>query len=118
MVSQEQRRVIEKYLSLREDDLLLAIFDYASDEETFEFSAEGQRAAGLRIFNRLRGRLYEIVCVEWNYCRRRHDPDLQDTIALVAAVSDIIVSACGMIPSVLISVLLVKKGLNNFCGCE
>ncbi|GEM_PF-1891645 len=114
----ETRAVIKEYLSLDETSLYNLIPLYVPAYKHTFFSPEGEVEAGRKEFHAIRNKLYQLVCVDWGYCSRRNDPDLQDSIALVIAVADVISAACGAIPPFLIAALLVKKGLNVFCNCQ
>jgi hypothetical protein len=73
---------------------------------------------GRTIFNNLRDDLYGKVCVDWEFCKRRHDPDLSDTVNLGAALIDVIAALSIGFPPALISTILIKKGLTKFCDCK
>ena len=62
--------------------------------------------------------LYAAICLEWEYCRKRDRAALRDPIALAIAVGDLIVAAVGGVPPLVVSTLLVKIGLDRFCGCD
>ncbi|MBE9505398.1 MAG: hypothetical protein IMY84_01165 [Chloroflexi bacterium] len=62
--------------------------------------------------------LYAKICTEWEYCKKRDLVGLRDPITLAVAVADLIVAAVGGIPSLAVSTLLIKIGLDRFCGCD
>lgn len=63
--------------------------------------------------------LYQKICIEWNYCHKRNDPDFSDNVALATWIADLITSLLLHSPIVVttVAVILVKKGLSNFCDC-
>jgi len=63
-------------------------------------------------------KIYNAVCVEWRYCEKRRDPRLSDVTSLAGGIADIIGTLSLGIPTpATVSVLLVKLGMDRFCGC-
>jgi tetratricopeptide (TPR) repeat protein len=62
--------------------------------------------------------LENLVCIEWGYCKRRDEAQLEDKVQLCAAVADVVASGTIGIPPFSIAVLLVRLGLSAFCGCD
>ena len=118
-ISKEKRDEIEKYLS---KDLETLLSSLASPElvETigFRYIPGKELEQGIKIFKSLKKKLYQQVCVEWEYCKKRNDSEYNDTVNLVAALIDIIASLTIGIPPALIATILVKKGLSEFCSCS
>ena len=117
-ISEEKRRYIEYLLGKELDELYVLV---AQSEPAFSdrmFSPEEARTKGEAHVNSLLDPLRRKICKEWNYCNRRHDPNLADTVTLVATVSDLILSVVGGIPATMIAVVMAKKGLNTFCECD
>lgn len=98
--------------------LYQSLVDYEEDYRGVLFSPSEKTRIGQRIFGRIRPALYEKVCVEWGYCAKRQQPDLQDQLVLAATVADLVTSACGGIPPFNVAVLLVRLGLSNLCNCD
>jgi len=62
--------------------------------------------------------LYNLICVEWDYCSRRQDEELQDDIALAAWLAEILASAALKVPLPIgVAVIMVQRDLDRFCGC-
>jgi hypothetical protein len=67
----------------------------------------------------MQAELKRIVCREFNYCRRRNEPSLSEHVALGVAIADELFKAMAPspIPIFLISVYLIRRGLDDFCEC-
>jgi len=91
----------------------------AAIDEIFNLQPESllDRAQQYIVDNR--DSLYQKVCVEWDYCTKRNDPELADNLTLVAWLIDLITTILLRSPLVVatVAVILVKKGLATFCGC-
>ena len=117
-MNEEARRQAQRYLSMSEDQLFSSIPQYLPEYDGVYFSPDGKIAAGRDFFERHLPLFRECVCVKWEYCRRRNDPDLLDTVTLVTSVADIIATAAGAtVPTFVIAALLIKKSLNVLCQC-
>jgi hypothetical protein len=108
----------QRYFSLAEDHLFSLIPRYLPEYEGVNFSGDSEVNAGRNFFEDNLPALHGLVCIQWGYCNRRHDPDLQDAVTLVMSVGDVIAGYCGSIPPFVISALLVKKSLNAICQCK
>lgn len=71
---------------------------------------------GRKIFEAALGALRKAICEDWRYCEKREK--YGDIADLVAAVADIIVGAKIEIAPAAAAVLLVRTGLDKFCGCK
>ncbi len=118
-IESKTRAEIEKYLSHDMASLLctLSLIE-SSKKEGLKYLPGQELEQGRRIFRALEKRLFQKVCKEWQFCLRRHDPEIADTVNLVAAIMDVVVTLHLGFPAVLISTILVKKGLTAFCGCD
>ena len=118
-ISESQRLEIQQYLS-QDIDILYSTLDLISSaEQKGRYHMPGdEKLRGIAIFKELVPLLRQKVCVEWNYCAKRNDPDLQDTVNLVAAIADVVATFCIGFPPTLIATILIKKGLTSFCGCK
>jgi hypothetical protein len=107
--SESYRLAAQRYLARDLDDLLSELASYYPTP----------REGGREVFQRIRKRLHQKICVEWDYCTKRRSPTWQDQIDLVVAVSDTLVGLKlgAPVPVVLVAAILVKIGLNNFCNC-
>lgn len=99
------------------DRLFIELAQGAEENEGVLFSEPQAREAGKRIFERIRGRLSEEICVKWEFCRKRDDPRLADTVTLVTTIGDIVAAALIGIPPFVVATLLVKMGIGKFCKC-
>jgi hypothetical protein len=101
---------LENYLSRSEADLLaeLALYDATSKGvgDTWE---------------RVAGPLRQRLCVEWDWCHLRQDARFDDDLTLAAAVLGVLAARALVLPVpadlLLLSALVVKRGLDALCGC-
>ena len=110
-------RQIERLLELDVDDLYGLLPAYDAEQEGV-FSPEEWNKAGRAIFESLKGRIHEKICVEWDFCKKRTAQQYQDNITLVASVADVLAALSTGIPPFVIAALVVKIGLTHFCRCE
>ena len=113
-----ERAEIEKLLSLDADGLYSLLPAYSPKYEETLFCPDGQLEAGKNIFDELKRGLYEKVCVEWEYCKKKSLDQYQDPVVLVSAIGDVVSTAITGIPPFVVSALLVKIGLSRFCECR
>jgi hypothetical protein len=117
-VPERTREEIISYLG-HDLDTLYALLDLArSSEEAVLYAPGLEVERGKRQLLELVPTLRRSICQDWGYCSKRNEPDLQDNITVIAAVSDVIATAVIGFPPVLIATILVKKGLTAFCRCE
>ncbi len=61
------------------------------------------------------------LCVEWNWCQVRQDSRFEnDYDLLIAVFAKLTVSALEIpldVDYLLVAAIVVKRGLDNFCGC-
>jgi hypothetical protein len=104
------RRKLAGYLARPEADLLaeLALYDASS---------KGVGDAWARIAGPLRQR----VCEEWGWCQVRQDARFENDLDLAAAVLAALTVRVLHLPVpadlALVAAILVKRGLDAFCGC-
>jgi hypothetical protein len=109
-VTEPDRRTLQRYLDRPVDDLMaeLELYDPAS-----------RGAADL--WSKLVGPLRQRLCVEWDYCKVRENPRLDDdldlAVAVVAALSEPLLQLPIPADRLLLAAILVKRGLDVFCGC-
>jgi hypothetical protein len=117
-LTEEQRSDIDRFLSQDIDTLLstLSLLE-SSKTEGLKYLPGQELEQGKKIFDSLSTQLYQKICVDWEFCKKRNDPDLSDTVNLVATIMDILSSMTLGFPPVLIATILTKKGLTKFCGC-
>jgi len=114
--SKRHRSEIEDLLRLSEDHLLAQLGEAVQPRGVGEKLSD-LVGRGRATLDRIRGDLQRIVCVEWDFCSKRSDPSLNDDISLATAICDLISAACGILPVTTVAVLLVKRGLTEFCDC-
>lgn len=116
-LSESERAQIEHLLTEELDTLYIRLAQSAPEYADILFAPDEAKRAGEHLIDRFTPQLRQRLCVEWDYCARRHDPDLADTVALVAAVADLLVTLAHGLPVTTVAVILVKKGLNLLCAC-
>lgn len=118
-VGPNERREIERLLSLNEDQLYATIPSYLPEYRGTLFSPQRQVSIGKDEFEETRSELREFLCERWALCDKLSNPKWDDPINLVAAIADAIsAQSLNGIPPFVIGVLLFKIGLRAFCGCE
>jgi len=73
---------------------------------------------GKRWFQETKEGLYDLICRKWNFCQKRRQIEFQNNVVLVIAIADLISGLALKVSPFIIAALLVKKGLNKFCGCK
>lgn len=110
MPTDSDRRKIQTYLERPLDEL----------EGELELYAPASRGVG-DVWQKISGPLHQRLCVEWDYCTVRQDARLDDDLTLTLLVLDVLTKNALNLPfpidPVLIAVLVVKRGLDVFCGC-
>jgi len=115
-VTDAQRKKIQRYLALDEDELYSLIPPYLSEYERTLFAPLGMIGAGKAFFEKVYNDLKKAVCEEFDWPSKRSNPEFDDTVTLVAAISDVLAGCIGAVPPFIIATLLVKKGLDALCG--
>ena len=62
-----------------------------------------------------RDRLFNVICVEWDYRGRRKDERFQEKLTLAVALAEFLSSTLSIPSPVTTAVLLVQIGLDEFC---
>lgn len=105
-----ERRQLQDYLNCSEAELLAVL-------ELYDAASKGGGDTWARIAGPLRQRL----CVEWNWRQVRQDARFDDDLALAAAVLGALAARTLDLPIpadlVLLSAIVVKRGLDALCGC-
>ena len=72
------------------------------------------------IWRTLEAALRQRICEEWNWCERRQDARFDDPVNVALALVSLVApdAARWQVPAALIAVILVKRGLDAFCGCR
>ena len=109
-MTEADRRKLQANLDRPLDDLMaeLELYDPASKGPT-------------DVWNKVAGPLRQRLCVEWNYCRVRQDARLDDDLTLAAAVVAELSARALHLPieadMFLLTAIVVKRGLDQFCNC-
>jgi len=104
------RRALQAYLNRPLDDLMAEL-------ELYDPASRGPAD----VWNKVAGPLRQRLCVEWNWCKLRQDArwddDLNLALAVVAALSEPVLHLPIEADLLLIAAIVVKRGLDVFCGC-
>src|SRR4051794_20250188 len=65
-----------------------------------------------------RTQIHKVLCVEGDYCEFAKSHKNARTIDIVVCVADTLATAFGALPVYNLSVLLVRRGLDEFCDCK
>jgi hypothetical protein len=104
------RRALQAYLDRPLDDLMAEL-------ELYDPASRGPAEAWNKVAEPVRQRL----CVEWGWCNRRQDARWEDDLDLAVAVLGVLSARVLHLPIpadlALIATIVVKRGLDAFCGC-
>ena len=104
------RRALQAYLNRPLDDLMAEL-------ELYDPASRGPAEVWNKVSDPLRQRL----CVEWDWCNRRQDARWEDDLDLAVAVLSVLSARVLHLPIpadlALIATIVVKRGLDVFCGC-
>jgi hypothetical protein len=112
-----ERRRVERYMLLDEEQLFSLIPPYLHEYDGTSFSPDGQREAGRKWFEAVRGSLERRLCDEWQMCRKLGSPELNDATSLVIVIGDAIAATVTGVPPVLVGTIIARIGVRRFCGC-
>ena len=113
-----ERAQVEYYLNLDIDDLHVEIGRAVSDRDGVQY-APGTAIAKCREWIESYGpQIQQLICVEWEYCKKRSDKRLKDRVTLIVSIADLIIALGGGIPVLSIATLLFRMGLDDLCGCN
>jgi hypothetical protein len=116
-ISTKEREQLAEYLSLDENVLYSLLPPYLAEYKQTYFTFKGQIDAGKKAFAKIRDDLHVKICEEWKLCDKIDDPMLQDQVNLAIVIADTIMTIKTGIPPFIISTILVKIGLRDFCNC-
>ena len=109
-MTETDRRALQAYLDRPLDDLMEQL-------ELYDPASKGPAEAWNKVARPVRQRL----CVEWGWCQvrqdQRWDDDLALALAVVAALSEPVLRLPIPADLTLIAAIVVKRGLDAFCGC-
>ena len=104
------RCTLQAYLARPLDDLMAEL-------ELYDPASRGPA----EVWNEIAGPLRRRLCVEWGYCTVRQDARWEDDLDLAMAVFSVLASRALhlSIPAdlALVATIVVKRGLDVFCGC-
>lgn len=91
--------------------------DLMSELSLYDTTTRGPADTWQKIVGPVRQR----ICIEWNWCDMRQDARLENDYDLAAAVLLVLTTRVLHLPidvdMALIAAILVKRGLDAFCGC-
>lgn len=108
MTSFNQRQA-EEYLKRPLPDLI----------QQLEISVDVVR--GESAWDRIRASAHRTVCRDWDWCKQRENPRLNNEIDLITALFAVVATAMHLpygADVMLVTVILFKYGLNNLCDCQ
>jgi hypothetical protein len=109
-MTQSERRALQAYLDRPLDDLLAEL-------ELYDPASRGPAD----VWNKIAGPVRQRLCVEWDYCAVRQDARWENDLDLAAVVLTALATRVLHLPVAadlaLIAVIVVKRGLDVFCGC-
>ena len=111
------RAELEKLLGKDIDELLVLLAQSDPEHAETMFSSDEARDAGRRRFEQLSAPLRRRICDEWRYCEKKANGDLTDHVEIAVTVADLITTVVGGLPVALVTALVMKRGLNQLCGC-
>ena len=109
-MTEADRRKLQAYLDRPLNDLM-------SELELYDSASKGPAD----VWNKVAGPLRQRLCVEWDYCRVRQDARLDDDLTLAAAVVAELSARALHLPIeadvFLLTAIVIKRGLDQFCNC-
>ncbi len=109
---------IEFLLEQDIDTLFIDIGRVEAAKTNIQMSPDTALISGKKWFEENKKRLFNAVCIQWQYCNKSKNKSLQDKINLIVTLGDIIAGLTFGVPPFHISTLLVKMGLDDFCDCS
>ncbi|MEI6445835.1 MAG: hypothetical protein WCO29_22570 [Nostocales cyanobacterium ELA583] len=111
----EERQEIQDLLSL-DESLLYSLLPYHLHDGT-QYSPQGQIEVGRKIFAEIKPTIHRRVCKDWNGCEKIKNEQIQDNVALVTSIADLIAGSCGGMPAFTLATIVVKIGIKQICNC-
>jgi hypothetical protein len=101
---------LQPYLDCPLDDLMAKL-------ELYDPASRGPAD----VWNKVIGPVRQRLCVEWDYCQVRQDArwddDLTLAVAVLATLSEPVLHLPIEADLLLVAAIVVKRGLDVFCGC-
>jgi hypothetical protein len=118
-ISQEKKDKIERYLAEDIEDLIKHLGSPEVFKSTeYRYVPGEEYEMGLKVLASIKDKLYQAICIEWKFCEKIKDPKFNEDVNLVAILMDVVSSVVVGFPPILITTILVKRGLNKFCDCK
>ena len=109
-MTETDRRTLQAYLNRPLDDLMAEL-------ELYDPASRGPAD----VWNKVAGPVRQRLCVEWGWCKVRENPRWENDLDLVVAVFGVLSARVLHLPIpadlALIATIVVKRGLDVFCGC-
>ncbi len=109
-MTEPSRSTLQAYLNRPLDDLM-------EELELYDPASKGPA----EVWNKIAGPLRQRLCVEWGYCTVRENPRWEDDVDLAMVVFTVLASRALHLPIpadlALVATIVVKRGLDAFCGC-
>ena len=101
---------LKRYLNSSEEELYAELQTYAPAQK------------GIKdVWNSINAPIYSRICLEWNWCKVREDPRLENDYDLAVAVLMVLSTRVLHLPIdvdlTLITAIVVKRGLDIYCKC-
>ena len=104
------RRQLQAYLNRSPDELMEELSLYAPTERS-----------PADVWAKIAGPVRQRLCVEWDYCQVRQDArwgdDLDLALVVLGVLAERVLNLPYPIDLTLITAIVVKRGLDAFCGC-
>ena len=109
-MTETDRHALQAYLDRPLNDLMEQL-------ELYDPASRGPAEA----WNKVAGPVRQRLCMEWGWCQVRQDQRWDDDLALALAVVGVLSARVLHLPIpadlTLLAAIVVKRGLDAFCGC-
>ncbi len=110
MTTEADRRKLQTFLAR-------PLADLESELELYDAASRGPAD----VWNKIAGPLRQRICVEWDYCAVRQDArwadDLDLAIIILGKLTEKALNLPIPVDLMTVTAILVKRGLDKFCGC-
>jgi len=119
MDNSKSLKEINFFLNKDEQELYTILSSYSTNQvEIRELVPEETNEKGEKEFSKIEQILFNKICIEWGYCKQLQKQTFKENENLIIAILDIVSSLTIGFPPTLITAILLKKGLKNFCSCK
>lgn len=70
------------------------------------------------MFDRVKARLRQRICTEWDYCNKKNEPRFNNRWNLIQALLQLVTAVLGDVGATSVVLILLGIGLDKFCGCK